>query len=48
MPFALRKAPNQTRYWVVNKDTGKKYSKQPIPKERATKQMRLLYRISKD
>ena len=43
MPFALRKAPKRDLYWVVNKETGKKHSKEPLPKERASAQMRALY-----
>jgi hypothetical protein len=30
-------------YWVVNKETGKKYSKDPLPKETAKAQMKALY-----
>jgi hypothetical protein len=40
--YKLRKAPKRDLYWVVGKD-GKKYSKEPIPKERAEAQMRALY-----
>lgn len=43
MPYKLRKAPNRDLYWVVNKETGEKYSKEPIPKERAKAQMKALY-----
>lgn len=43
MPYKLRKAPKKELYWVVNKDTGKKHSKDPLPKERAMAQMRALY-----
>ena len=42
MPYKLRKAPNRDLYWVINTDTGHKYSIEPIPKERAQKQMNLL------
>lgn len=45
--FTLRKARGKELYWVVNKETGKKYSKEPIPKERAKKQMKLLYMITR-
>lgn len=34
-----------TGYVVKNKETGKEYSKKPIPKQRAEAQMRLLYAI---
>jgi len=43
MPWKLRKAPNRDLYWVVTKDTGKKHSKEPLPKEDAEAQMRALY-----
>jgi hypothetical protein len=42
MPWKLRKAPNRDLYWVVDVN-GKKYSKEPIPLERAKAQMRALY-----
>lgn len=42
MPYKLRKAPGRDLYWVVGVD-GKKYSKDPIPEERAKAQMRVLY-----
>ena len=43
MPYVLRKAPKRDLYWVVNKDTKQKYSKDPLPKARAEAQMRALY-----
>jgi hypothetical protein len=43
MPYKLRKAPKRDLYWVVNKETGKKYSNEPLPKEKAKAQMRALY-----
>lgn len=43
MPWKLRKAPKKDLYWVINKETGKKHSKEPLPKERAEAQMRALY-----
>jgi hypothetical protein len=43
MPFKLRKCPKKDLYWVVNKDTKQKYSKEPLPKERAEAQMKALY-----
>ena len=51
MPYKLRKAPNQDKYWVVSKETGKKHSMEPLPKPKAEAQMRALYRaegIEKD
>ena len=43
MPFGLRKKPKKDLYWVINKETGKKFSKEPMPKEKAEAQMRALY-----
>jgi len=43
MPYRLRKAPNQSKYWVVTKETGKRHSYSPLPLERAKAQMRALY-----
>lgn len=43
MPYKLRKSRGKDLYWVVNKETGKKYSHEPLPKERAEAQMRALY-----
>lgn len=48
MPYKLRKAPKRELYWVVNKETGKKYSKDPLPKENALAQMRALYASEDD
>ena len=42
MPYKLRKAPRRELYWVVAED-GSKMSKDPIPRERAEKQMKALY-----
>lgn len=42
MPFKLRKSRGKELYWVVDVN-GKKYSKEPIPLERAKAQMRALY-----
>lgn len=43
MPYGIRKSPNKELYWVFNKETGRKYSKSPIPKERAEAQRRAIY-----
>lgn len=43
MPFGLRKSPNTNLYWVYNKKTGQKYSRNPIPKKRAEAQRRAIY-----
>jgi hypothetical protein len=48
MPYKLRKAPGRDLYWVVNKENKEKYSKDPIPKERAIAQMKALYANTKD
>lgn len=42
MPYKLRKAPKRELYWVITIETGKKHSKDPIPKEKAKAQMRIL------
>jgi hypothetical protein len=42
MPYKLRKAPNRDLYWVID-DKGKKYSKDPMPKSRAEKQLSALH-----
>jgi hypothetical protein len=42
MPFKLRKAPKRELYWVVDA-SGKHYSKDPLPKEKAQEQMKALY-----
>lgn len=47
MPYKLRKAPKRDLYWVVNKETGKKHSRDPLPKETAKSQMRALYASEK-
>lgn len=44
MPYKLRKAPNQEKYWVVGQD-GSHKSKDPLPKARAEAQMRALYAV---
>ena len=43
MPWKLRKAPKKELYWVVNKETGKKHSKEPLPRDKAVAQMKALY-----
>jgi hypothetical protein len=43
MPYHLRKAPRKNLFWVVNADSGKKYSFNPLPKERAEAQRRAIY-----
>ena len=43
MPYALRKSPGRDKYWVVNKVTGKKYSRSPLPRARAEAQRRAIY-----
>ena len=41
MPYAIKKSGNG--YKVYNKETGKTYSRKPMPKEKALKQMKALY-----
>ena len=43
MPYSLRKAPRENKYWVITKGSGRKHSKKPLPKSRAQAQMRALY-----
>ena len=43
MPYELVKKVGG--YVVKNKESGKEYSKKPIPKQRAESQMRLLYAV---
>ena len=42
MPYRLVKATGGN-YFVENKETGRRYSQEPIPLERAKAQMRVLY-----
>jgi hypothetical protein len=42
MPYRIRKAPGQNLFWVVAQD-GQHQSKEPIPYERAERQMKALY-----
>ena len=39
MPYKLRKAPGRDMYWVVSVDSGAKHSKEPLPLDRARRQM---------
>ena len=49
MPFALKQArksihnPDKTLWFVVNTDTGKRYSKKALTREQAVKQLRAMY-----
>lgn len=43
MPYALRKKPNHNLFWVVNKETGRKLSKEALPLKVAEAQMRVVY-----
>ena len=43
MPYALRKARGKDAYWVVNKETGEKFSHDPLPRRRAEAQQKALY-----
>ena len=47
MPYKLKKKRGEDLYWVVDID-GHKYSKDPIPKERAEAQIRALYASEKN
>lgn len=43
MPYKLRKAPSENKYFVETEATGHKHSKAPLTKSKATRQMRALY-----
>ena len=43
MPYTLRKRPLHNTYWVVNKETGRKLSKEALPLKKAEAQMRAVY-----
>ena len=43
MPYKLKKAPKQDKYWVVKKsDEKRKFSKRPLSRKRALSQMRAI------
>lgn len=46
MPYRIKKSKHG--FYVENEDTGKKYSKHPIPLSNAKKQMAVLYLKTKD
>jgi len=43
MPYGLRKSRGRDLFWVYNKETGRKYSKKPLPRSRAEAQRRAIY-----
>jgi len=43
MPYKLRKKPLEEKYWVVNTETGKKFSKEAISKDVAKAQIKALH-----
>jgi hypothetical protein len=43
MPYKIVSVPKKKLYYVVNKVSGKKYSKNPISKTKAIGQMKALY-----
>lgn len=45
MPYAIRKSPSRDAYWVVNTETGKKHSNDPLPYLTARAQMAALYAV---
>ena len=47
MPYALRKVRGKELYYVINKDTGKKFSNEPMTKARAERQLKALYVATK-
>ena len=44
MPYRLMQHGTTGLYWVVSEKTGRKHSHFPLPKMRAERQMRALYR----
>ena len=42
MPYKLRKAPDEDKYFVETTETGNRHSKLPISKKKATRQLRVL------
>jgi hypothetical protein len=45
MPYSLQKSGRG--YYVVNTQTGHRFSSKPLPKSRASAQMRLLYAVER-
>jgi hypothetical protein len=43
MPYKLVKKRGTDKYWVINKLTKKKFSKEPLPEAQAKAQLRALY-----
>jgi hypothetical protein len=43
MPYILEKKRGTDKYFVKNKATGQRFSKNPLPKSRAERQMRAIY-----
>ena len=43
MPWSVQPADDAKGYFVVNTKTGKKYSKNPLTKEKAEGQLRAMY-----
>lgn len=44
MPYKLIENPKGRGYFVITKETGRRHSKEALPKTRAASQMRALYR----
>jgi hypothetical protein len=42
MPYAIQKKRNSNKFWVKNKTTGRKFSKQPLSFSRAKAQLAAL------
>jgi hypothetical protein len=43
MPYAIQKAKGTNKYFVINRNTGHKFSNSPIPRERAERQLKAIY-----
>jgi hypothetical protein len=39
MPYSIQKQRNASKFWVKNKETGRKLSKKPMPLQRAKRQL---------
>jgi hypothetical protein len=43
MPYSIQKQRNVSKFWVKNKETGRKLSKKPMPLQRAKRQLAAVY-----
>jgi hypothetical protein len=45
MPYKIIDNPTGRGFFVITKETGRRHSKEALPKSRADSQMRALYRV---